>query len=537
MKSIPAQSTLEFLAQKYTNVEKAVSVVQYLLGMKASFRQLPVHQQREASLQKFVSHDHEKISKQLGQKSTKLTQDLVLEENKADKVFYLKGRFNYKVKLLASPNTSTFSRLILKDAHNKQHLTSSARILAKVTRSYVFTGGALAYLDKLRKGCARCRQLKPMAVKMLMGDPPEFMRGPSPNATSVWTFQSCDIFGPWTALAFPRARGTRKSTRRVKLWAILVCDYASRAMDAELCESYSADSVLLALQAVWSRTGRPKFLNFDAAQNITSAGTILGGVEMTGPTLAEGETLQSQLRRQLGQHIEMRPRVPYAPHRQSLSERSVAFVKKQLQQLLYNEAGSLLTPLQAASVLSQSVAFINERPLMIYGAQNQLGHLTPWFLSPRSISAYHSQVVSENPLLENPLSKRAVEGQKMLEVFKRDFNIFYYRQMVKFGKWAKEEEKPQIGSIVLILDKQKGKAHFLQRFKVGRLTRFLSDHTCELEYIRQDPEVTARLVQSLQSTSPSWKSHYRTGWKGQPDACLVHAATGTPNPTKILHHH
>ena len=150
---------------------------------------------------------------------------------------------------------------------------------------------------------------------------------------------------------------------------------------------------------------------------------------------------------------------------------------------------------------------------MIYGAQNQLGHLTPWFLSPRSISAYHSQVVSENPLLENPLSKRAVEGQRRLEVFKRDFNIFYYRQMVKFGKWAKEEEKPQIGSIVLILDKQKGKAHFLQRFKVGRLTRFLSDHTCELEYIRQDPEVTARLVQSLQSASPSWKSHYQVSTK------------------------
>ena len=512
-KSMPVQSTLESLAQKYTNIEKAISVVQYLLRMKASFRQLPVHLQREISLQKFVGHDHEKVSEQLRRKSTKLTQELVLEENKADKIFHLKGRFNYKAKLLANPNTSAFSRLVLKDAHNKQHLTSSARILAKVTRSYVFTGGALAYLDRLRKGCAMCRQLKPMAVKMFMGDPPDFMRGPAPDARSAWTFQSCDIFGPWTALAFPRARGTKRSTRRVKLWAILVCDYASRAMDAELCESYSADSVLLALQAVWSRTGRPKFLSFDAAQNITSAGTILGGVEGTGPTLAEGEALQGQLRRQLGQHIEMRPKVPYAPHRQSLSERSVAFVKKKLQHLLYNEAGSLLTPLQAASVLSQSVAFINERPLMIYGAQNQLGHLTPWFLSPRSISVYHSQVVSENPLLENPLSKRAVEGQRRLEVFKRDFNIFYHRQMVKFGKWAKEEEKPQIGSIVLILDKQKGKSHFLQRFKVGRLTRFLSDHTCELEYIRQDPEVTARLVQSLQSASPSWKSHYQVSTK------------------------
>ena len=44
---------------------------------------------------------------------------------------------------------------------------------------------------------------------------------------------------------------------------------------------------------------------------------------------------------------------------------------------------------------------------------------------------------------------------------------------------------------------------------VGRLTRFLSDHTCELEYVRQDPEVTAKLVRSLQSASPAWKSHYQ----------------------------
>ena len=511
--SAPLQSTLEFLAQKYTNVEKAISVVQYLLTMKPGFRQLPMHLQREVSLDKFVSHDYEKISSQLKQKSTKLTQELVLEDNKVDKVFRLKGRFNYRAKLLANPKTSAFSRLVLKDAHNKQHITSSARILAKVTRTYVFTGGALAYLDRLRKGCAMCRQLKPMAVKMFMGNPPDFMRGPLPDARSTWTFQSCDIFGPWTALAFPGARGTRQSTKRVKLWAILVCDYASRAVDAELCESYSADSVLLALQAVWSRTGRPKFLNFDAAQNITSAGTILGGVEGEAPTLAEGEALQNQLQRQLGQHIEMRPKVPYAPHRQSLAERSVAFVKKKLQHLLYHEAGSLLTPLQAASTLSQSVAFINERPLMIYGIRNQLGHLTPWFLSPRSISVYHSQVVSENPLLENPLSRRAVEGQRRLEVFKRDFNIFYHRQMVRFGKWATEEERPSVGSVVLILDKEKGKSHFLQKFKVGRLTRFLSDHTCELEYVRQDPEVTAKLVRSLQSTSPAWKSHYQVTTK------------------------
>ena len=62
------------------------------------------------------------------------------------------------------------------------------------------------------------------------------------------------------------------------MWALLLCDYSTRAVRGAICEDYSADSVLQALRTLWASTGLPTHLTFDAAQNLTAAGTIFGGV-------------------------------------------------------------------------------------------------------------------------------------------------------------------------------------------------------------------------------------------------------------------
>ena len=103
------------------------------------------------------------------------------------------------------------------------------------------------------------------------------MRGPGPDGVQAWKYQSIDIFGPWGGVAYPRARGTRGSTRKIKLFVLLAFDFSTRAIDAEICESYSADSVIMALRAVWSRTGCPEYLSFDAAANLSSAGALVAG--------------------------------------------------------------------------------------------------------------------------------------------------------------------------------------------------------------------------------------------------------------------
>ena len=61
----------------------------------------------------------------------------------------------------------------------------------------------------------------------------------------------------------------------------------------------------------------------------------------------------------------------------------------------------------------------------------------------------------------------------------------------------------------MVLDKKEGKRHFLQKFCLGRVSKFLSEHVVELEYVRQDSEVTAQLIQSLRDNSTSWRDKYK----------------------------
>ena len=505
----PESSILEKLANKYSSTDAALSVFQFLLKMKKSFRELPAQQQRSVCRDRFVGEDYDKISQQLQQRSTRLTQQLALKNDSENKTFTMKGRFGYEARLLANPKSSAYSRLVLRSSHNSHHLTSSARILAKVGRDHVFTGGALKYLDRLRAECTICRLLKPQAVKMLLGDTPPFMHGPLPEATTTWTHQSADIFGPIFAQAFPRAKGTRAATKRLKIWGLLVFDYASRAVDAQICDTYSADSVILALKAVWSRVGRPKFLNCDAAANLASANDILGGEDGSElPSLAEGERLQEELKQQLGNQIEMRPRVPFAPHRQA-SERSIQFCKRKLRQMLHHEAGRLLTPIEASSILSCAVAYVNERVLVINAAPDEQGVLTPWFLSPRNMSTYHSQRVEGEEDLEHPLSRRAFQAQQRLQLFKGQFDVFYHKQLVRFGHWNTSGKVPDVGDVVLIMDKDKGKVNFVRKFQLGRVNKILSPHVCEITFVKQDPAITAALIKDLRNHSNNWRLQYR----------------------------
>ena len=507
---LPEPSILERLAERYRDVGKAITTLQLLLKVKKSFRELPAPAQREACVLKFVGGDYGKIKSDLKRKLSKVTQELVLQEDKKNQVFNLIGRYHYRARLLANPKVSSWSRLVLRDAHDKNHLTAAARILAKVGRKYLFTGGATAFLDRLRIDCTMCTLLRPHAVSQLMGNVPLQMRGPLQQDTSTWKYQSIDLFGPWAAIAYPKARGTRTSTKRLKLFVLLVFDYSSRAVEAQICESYSTDSVLVALRAVWARTGVPTYLSFDAAANLSSAGALLGGEEgRAEPTVAEGEHLHQQLRRRLGNRIEMRPHVAHASWRQGAVERSVAFCKRKIMEMLHDTAGGLLTPLQASSLLTCSVAYVNERPLVLHSSPDTMGTLAPWYLTARSISVTHSGVLDTLQLEEDRLTERAVEAQRRLQRFKKEFDVFYLRKLIKFGKWNHNDPVPRVGSVCLILDKEEGKRNFLQKFRLGRISKFLSEHLVELHYVRQDPEVTSQLLKNLRAGADAWRSVYK----------------------------
>ena len=171
---------------------------------------------------------------------------------------------------------------------------------------------------------------------------------------------------------------------------------------------------------------------------------------------------------------------PYAAHRQGLVERNVGLVKKQLRVMLAATLGTQMTRVQVSQLLSQATAFINRRPLVVLGAADKLGHLTPWYLDGHNMSVTNSQRPDDTLLNYHPLTTQAMELQTRLEVFKRNVNLFYAKALCSYGKWRNDSMPPSIGSVVYILDKALTKVNFLQKFQLGRIVRYLSDHTVEL---------------------------------------------------------
>ena len=118
------------------------------------------------------------------------------------------------------------------------------------------------------------------------------------------------------------------------------------------------------------------------------------------------------------------------------------------------------------------------------------------------MSVNNSQLPDDALLNYHPLTRQAVELQTRLEVFKRDFNTFYARSLRSYGKWRHNNATPSVGSIVYILDKTLPKQNFLQKFTVGKITKYLSDHTVELSYVKQSPEMTQGLIGSVRTGQP-----------------------------------
>ena len=186
--------------------------------------------------QKFIRKDYKKRIKQLKLKSTKISQGLRIENDKSSETVFIQGRYGYK------------AQLVLRSAHQKNHLTSSNRILVRISTSYLFSGGALSYLDKLRRSCTARKRLQPQPIQKEMGEVPRGLRGIQADASSTWRQQSCDLFGPFDCTAFPGQRLGQRHAVSLKPWALLLCHYSTRTVRGAICEDYSADSVIQALR-------------------------------------------------------------------------------------------------------------------------------------------------------------------------------------------------------------------------------------------------------------------------------------------------
>ena len=504
-------SSLERLKVKYRSFKKLKRILSLVLRVSPRHRMLGANQLWEISEKMWIKKDADIVRKSL--KVTKVPDSFLVEEDKQQGIFLVKGRNNYCVPLLSNPKHSRLTRLILKQYHDENHLSSPASIQALVFKKWFVIGGGAAYLKKQQERCPKCRILRAKPSAGLMGDPPDGTTGPRASDKSIWRRVMIDIAGPIHLTSWAGKRKTRGTQKNLKHYFLVSVDLCSRQVDAVVLEGYSTSAVLTGLRTLISKHGVPSDIYWDRASNLRAAGVLLKGeeeVDDESMNLFQYAKVQEDFKRSFERNgISVHLSIPYSAFRQGRVEAMNKNIKKRLRELCFNESETRLTPMEACSVLAAACSAINQRPLLLT-AESTLDEkrvLSPGYLTCADLDLENVSCV-EDPtthrtfnIHESPLNARAVMVQNRLERFKSEFDKFMLKSLTSLGRWNHSFRLVEEDDVVMILDKKKQTlpVQSKARYVLGVVEKKISEKSFKIRYINNSR--TERCDRSLEGIS------------------------------------
>ena len=493
------QQSLHRLKVKYRSFNKIKRIMKFILNFSPAHKDLSHDKLWDVCEIKWLSLDHDILKASL--KVTPIPQTFLVQEDQEQGVYYAHGRNGYRVPLLANPKKSRLTRVILKQYHDENHLSSPATVQALVFKRFYVMGGAAAYIKRLQKGCFRCHILKPKPSMGLAGPPPEGTQGPLSTDKSIWRRWMLDICGPIILSPWAGRRATRSSQKNLKHWILVAVDLCSRQVDAVLLEGYSTSAVLTGLREFTARHGIPSDIYWDRASNLHAAAALLSGEDEKDGEMDASKLIkvQEQLRRSFETNgITVHLSIPYSSHRQGRVEAAVKRIKNQLVELAYDESQTKLTPMEATSLLASACDVINNRPLLLTAeASLEEKHvLTPSYLTCSDLnlekggsgmSKCHQDPGAQKwfSMRESPLNRRAIMVQERLKTFKEKFETFMTKSLASLGKFNRTINPIKENDVVLIMDKIKETlpVQCKKRYTLGVVEKMLSERSCVIRYI------------------------------------------------------
>ena len=493
------QQSLHRVKVKYRSFDKIKRIMKMILNFSPAHKGLPPDKLWDICEIKWLSLDHDILKASL--KVTRIPQTFLVHKDQENGIFYAHGRNGYRVPLLANPKNSRLTRVILKQYHDENHLSSPATVQALVFKRFYVMGGAAAYLKHLQKRCFRCLILKPKPSMGLAGPPPEGTQGPLPTDKSIWRRWMLDICGPIILSPWAGRRATRSSQKNLKHWILVAVDLCSRQVDAVLLEGYSTSAVLTGLREFTARHGIPSDIYWDRASNLHAAAALISGDEEKDGDMEVSKLIkvQEQLKRSFETNgITVHLSIPYSSHRQGRVEAAVKRIKNQLVELAYDESQTKLTPMEATSLLASACDVINNRPLLLT-AESSLEEkhvLTPSYLTCSDLnlekggsgmSKCHQDLETQKwfSMRESPLNRRAIMVQERLNTFKKKFETFMTKSLASLGKFNRTINPIKENDVVLILDKIRETlpVQCKKRYTLGVVEKMLSERSCIIRYI------------------------------------------------------
>lgn len=165
--------------------------------------------------------------------------------------------------VLILPFGAWVSILLACEAHNEGHEGVVGTLLKMRRKAWVIKGRRIA--KHVVDGCIICRKAKARKCKQIMGNlPPERTQPAAP-----FEFTIVDFFGPY------QVKDDVKKRVSLKVWGVIFCCMASRAIYTEVANDLSTEGFLMAYQRFTAIRGHPRKIWSDPGTNFIGAKPVL----------------------------------------------------------------------------------------------------------------------------------------------------------------------------------------------------------------------------------------------------------------------
>jgi hypothetical protein len=260
------------------------------------------------------------------------------------------------------PKDNSFTRLIIKDFHERLKHVGTAHALASIRNEYWIPAGR-ATVAKCLRSCITCKKYDGAPYRM-----PRMADYPTSRVTSSQPFTSTglDYLGPLYI---------RTKDGEQKVWICLFTCLSIRAVHLELIDDMTANEFLFCLRRFIAKRGKPSLIISDNALQFKSVSSVTG---LIWKNVVDDPSVVSYTSNE-GIHWSFI--TDRAPWMGGVYERLVRLVKQSLRKSIQKRK---LTRVELATLVDEVTAIINFRPLVYVGAEFKSGILlTPsHFLMP-----------------------------------------------------------------------------------------------------------------------------------------------------------
>ena len=352
------------------------------------------------------------------------------------------------------PFQSYLGVMIAREAHETNHEGVAATLLHTRKKAWVVQGRRT--VKKVINNCITCKKQRAKLCKQVMSTLPQERT----SRANPFEYTSLDLFGP-----FEVKDAVKKRTKK-KVWGIVFCCMASRAVHADLVDDQSSESFLQSYTRFTALRGHPKRLWSDRGTNFLGARPALKELHKHLACLKKAAVEDKAARNGTDWQWNFHP--ADAPHRNGAAEAAVKLVKRALNSL--GGTTGCYTWGEFQTLLYSAANLTNERPI---DARAQEQEDSVEYLTPNSlILGRTGQGGDTNGMdIETRSWRRLRAVQAGVDKFWRKWSELAGPNLFIRPKWHRAERNIKAGDVVWIADQNALRG----QFRLGRVTTTYPD--------------------------------------------------------------